>query len=150
MKLKIATLLAAAILLGGLAAVRFLHVREQNKFNEIVAYFSFTESPEKYNLIRLKITARAPEPELKRSIEQHREELRAILVRAVVPGPGRQIEVRNSRRAILKVLGLENKAKAVAFDVVPDLSAMPHNKEIQELLDKAHSVSDGALPTGDL
>lgn len=140
--------LIVLVVLGIIAGSRLLHVANEARFNEAVAYFDLPESPKKPELIRLRITAKVPEPEIKSRIEQHRREVRDILLRTIAPGPGREQALRDSRRAILKVLGLENKTKAVAIDVVPDFSAMPHNREIRELLEKAHSAPTPEERTG--
>jgi hypothetical protein len=116
----------------------FLPVSNEARFNESVAYFDLPESPDEPKKIRLRITAKAEESEIKNRIEQHREEVRDILLRAIAPDPGRPTVLRDSRRAILKVLCLENQVRAVTIEVVPDFSAMSPNRKVRELLETAH------------
>ena len=125
--------ISLSALIVSIVAAWSLRVNSQVEPSEVIFYFKHPSDNDK--LIELAIVSRVP-PELVQSrMSAHREELRSLALRTIVPSSPDPEIVRAVRREILHVLGLEGKASNIELNVVPDLSARPRNEDIRKTLE---------------
>src|SRR5215212_7839228 len=125
--------ISLSALIAGIVAAWSLRVNSRVEPSEVIFYFKHPSDNDK--LIELAIVSRVS-PELVESrMKAHREELRSLVLKAVVPSSPDPEVVREVRREIINVLGLAGKARNIELNVVPDLTARPRNEDIRKTLE---------------